>query len=209
MIRRLFTAASVLSLSLCMAIAVLWVRSYFKVDVVAIASTRLHRSVSGGGGLFLESLALQREDGSWRHPAIPSVRSTIDYNAWASMQPGVALRGWTTSPYVGRARLAGTSWGGDLNRARPRVGSVSFMRQQRFDNATGGLATFRLVGWRIWIPYWLMFVVTAFPAAYWLVRRPARLTGDGVPCPDCGYDLRASTGRCPECGMPIPAQAKT
>ena len=38
------------------------------------------------------------------------------------------------------------------------------------------------------------------PAAWLLSRRP-RAVGN---CTSCGYDLRASTGRCPECGTRIP-----
>ena len=56
----------------------------------------------------------------------------------------------------------------------------------------------------ITVPYWALVVATLpFPAAYlWSARRPrrSRLRHRGGLC-TCGYDLRATPGRCPECGM--------
>ena len=64
--------------------------------------------------------------------------------------------------------------------------------------------------WRgVVVPYWLVAVVTAWLPAlhflllWWKVRRRIR---PGL-CAACGYDLRATPYRCPECGM-IPEKVK-
>jgi len=54
------------------------------------------------------------------------------------------------------------------------------------------------LGWHtIAVPYWfLIFILMIIPALrYW--RRRARMSG---LCRKCGYDLRATPARCPECG---------
>lgn len=58
------------------------------------------------------------------------------------------------------------------------------------------------------IPYWLAVLLTlALPLSavrrLWLQRQRGR---KGL-CRGCGYDLRATPERCPECGRPIPTHA--
>ena len=70
----------------------------------------------------------------------------------------------------------------------------------------GGAAR-RVVQWSVGAPYWFLAAVMAVPPLLWgrravrrrreAMRRRARL------CPRCGYDLRATPGRCPECGEPV------
>ena len=60
-----------------------------------------------------------------------------------------------------------------------------------------------MMGWRIWIPYWLLvliFLLMPIYAGYRRIRYGKRAAADC--CPACGYDLRASPERCPECGTP-------
>jgi hypothetical protein len=52
------------------------------------------------------------------------------------------------------------------------------------------------------VPYWFVLVGFAFPPMLWWRRRRRAVPGC---CRVCGYDLRASAGRCPECGAPSPA----
>jgi hypothetical protein len=56
---------------------------------------------------------------------------------------------------------------------------------------------------RICTPYWFLFLLTAaLPVARWMLIRMRRLKVGC--CPVCGYDLRATPDRCPECGVPSP-----
>jgi hypothetical protein len=55
---------------------------------------------------------------------------------------------------------------------------------------------FLLVG----VPLWLLAIVFGAAPTLWLVRRRRHRYARGM-CQRCGYDLRASPARCPECGM--------
>ena len=59
----------------------------------------------------------------------------------------------------------------------------------------------------ICIPFWLVALATlAFPAARSVRRRSLRHRNAQLGlCHACGYDLRASPERCPECGAANPA----
>ena len=60
------------------------------------------------------------------------------------------------------------------------------------------------------VPLWAVSLVTAVLPAQWLARRMRlRRRARRGQCLACGYDLRASPERCPECGtVPIPATVK-
>ena len=54
--------------------------------------------------------------------------------------------------------------------------------------------------WRVYaIPIWLPLLMFAAPAGLWLLSVLRRRRG-AHGCPSCGYDLRATPDRCPECG---------
>ena len=57
--------------------------------------------------------------------------------------------------------------------------------------------------WRysVYVPHYAVVLATAALPAAWLLRRrrQKRMRQSGL-CTRCGYDLRATPGRCPECG---------
>jgi hypothetical protein len=69
----------------------------------------------------------------------------------------------------------------------------------------GGPPPVSKVTGRKWIvPYWFLLLLTAVLPAWTIVDavRRRRRTKAGF-CEGCGYDLRASSDRCPECGRAV------
>jgi hypothetical protein len=55
-------------------------------------------------------------------------------------------------------------------------------------------------GYILLIPYWPVILLASIMPTMELLRRRRRLRELSGKCQRCGYDLRASTDRCPECG---------
>jgi hypothetical protein len=61
-----------------------------------------------------------------------------------------------------------------------------------------------IAGWTVGVPFWFVILISAPVPCVWLARwarqrqRSRRRKRGG--CEQCGYDLRATPGRCPECG---------
>ena len=56
------------------------------------------------------------------------------------------------------------------------------------------------------LPYWLLLFVLPIYPAWRIYRGSHRRKPDGKTCHVCGYDLRATPHRCPECGT-IPSMS--
>lgn len=91
--------------------------------------------------------------------------------------------------------------------ARPRSGAAAGQGAPWFQayRATTGRGTPR---YGVIFPHWAALLPATVVPAGWLVRHRnrQRRRGRGL-CPGCGYDLRATPERCPECGAPATAGA--
>ena len=195
--RRVLNLLMVLSLLLCVAACVLWVGSYERVYAAVYQSPRVNlvewHSIWAvvGGSVFYEGFTQQyrvppnspppSDTGFRYHPPnnLHPYGAEVFVRAYKSQGDGVLL------DRVG-FHLAHSVYG---------------------DSAVPELKHYRRTV--VQIPLWSMAVLSAvMPLSVFFRRITNRRLAQGLFCPSCGYDLRATPARCPECGAAAPAPSR-
>jgi hypothetical protein len=184
--RVLFYATTVLSLLLCLGMSGLWVRSYWVADRYCNGAGAF--AVSTGGMLSVLGRPSSLPAGT------PALSGTLSPRGYRSLQPTrlAPRRASASQPgYQSSFDFVGVSWfltyGGKVGR--------------------GYLTPF----FQATAPHWIgVALFGVLPGIFLLRRLPRWVRGlrrrglDAGCCGSCGYDLRATPSRCPECGM-VPA----
>jgi len=176
-----FKLMAAVSLAVFAAMLALWVRSHSFYDFADYTKWgRKSFSVHSGLGLVLVEVERARSKPSWVERWLGFVDDRGQ--GWRAGSDAVNQRGrpfWIDDTTV---------WG--------KLGL-----QLWYENSAGRY------GWlRVSVPHWLVCVMAAVLPSMWFVRayRAARRKGEGL-CPTCGYDVRATPERCPECGNLVAA----
>ena len=180
--RRLFTFSAAVSLVLCTASVVLWVRSYEVADDISFGRLTAAYFTSSRGGVLLTVVDWRRSSTGRAPPTAGSVRYTRR----------VPWTGTDLSPVAGTTR----DW-----RAAGFIFQTGVPVRPPPDPRGGAVVTYVAPKWSVRVPYWSISCATLAVPSLWLAARlrQHRRSRAGL-CPACGYDLRATPDRCPECG---------
>jgi len=189
--RKLGHLTATLLLLLCVAVCALWVRGQSSSDWFHWTQTREHEwqretLVVGGDGFY----------GSHQWFFFDYPGSARKYAENLGATSGFSHK--TSQPQ--RNPYSGTFWN--------RLGFGMRPGTPQTDTSSDG--PYRYVYSHAHVPYWFVLLVLSPPWCLWFAlararRRRARRARLGQ-CTRCGYDLRASPRRCPECGS-VPEQS--
>jgi hypothetical protein len=170
-----------LSLLLCMAVVALWVRSGWRSDSVAVVDNTVERE--GDHGVLWRSYTASSGRGVLRLAVEDNETRIRSDEAWPAPRPAWEFRRFTDNRPASLALTRGRGWLG--------VSSGS-----DFGMGSGGSALERYLT----VPHWAAAAVLATPLVKRIRSWRAKQRDRTGLCASCGYDLRATPGRCPECG---------
>jgi hypothetical protein len=190
LIRNLTRLAIGLSAALFLAAIVMWVRGYRTADDLKYGyfNYRPHSRVEGFEDASM--IAVLHHRGHW-DVAVARQACVVRPGGYYRTGPGAKGQRWVfTQPE-----------GGNLQRAQMWTLSspdTPITTTLGFRHATATYSN------SVRIPDWCPAAVTALlPTAYFIRRRTRRHRRIAGHCLACGYDLRATPDRCPECGTAV------
>jgi hypothetical protein len=194
--RRLFTLLSAMSLVLCVTTCVMWVRSYSHKEYLSWWMTaRCNLNVTSRRDLvqwkvYVDTTPIQA---SWQLPderfqwgsVVVGTSDELGDDITAMIGP----RDWEVSQAP--EHLMGIGWGAEK---RDIAGFISSLPSKPQPQGTCHV-------WFLLTPHWTVAIGFVLLPVRWILRRRAlRDRQNRGRCPTCGYDLRATPDRCPECG---------
>ena len=171
--RRLLNLLTLLSLLLCVAVAALWLRSYLASDEI-----RWGRMHSPTTIVWWKCYSAGGTVGIGRTTiTFPRELPADDVEEWS--RRGVRVQSYSTTPSVTLLANLIVGW----------IEEGFTDNRRRVDSST------------LQVPYWmLMGAACAMPARRWFASRRRSRCIALARCLRCGYDLRGTPNRCPECG---------
>jgi hypothetical protein len=132
--------------------------------------------------------------------AVKSDQVAVGTYLWSQQGSCGLNRGTATDDQGAIARqLPGHGWQWGTTSTEYTIKTWYGFRFQRLDDRNGTVAFRSTI---VCVPHWLLNFIFAVCPSWWLLgerRRRAALRAVGW-CKKCGYDLRATPERCPECG---------
>jgi hypothetical protein len=206
-----FKAATVLSLVLYVAVMVLWFRSYSTADTIAHASEGFPvrmiglKSEEGGISVMFSIFEIHGSKAEWgwqtaeanRYPSIPQPLSKTangDVRIWGKDRFQCSNR------YPSIPQPLSKTANGDV-----RIWGTDKFQCYRVTMKIEGA---RVSLYALVMPHWAWIILCLLlPGARAAALLRSRSRARSGCCLSCGYDLRASPERCPECGRAVDAPA--
>jgi hypothetical protein len=187
--RRLFDGAAGLSVAVCALALMLGIRSIWRADVFVMEWAKKWE-INSNFGIIEFSVLTQ-------YPA--KAMNFVPVGPPQAVSPTMRFEHYASSP----RRFLRSYWYRIINGHQGEFAQMNFGLGNNLPPTTG----IERIGPFLGVPVWAVVFIAAVLPCIWIMRtrkrRIAEMRLSRSLCVHCGYDLRATPDRCPECGETV------